>query len=196
MITTNHASYSEEYVYFCKSFPIPPTACNYCIRCKQEKKSISNVKKRNPVKMKEKELEFSDVPNNFLWCIDRQCPKSGTCLRQVAERLAPTDLVQYSIVSPKHIASLGGECPYYCSSTKVQYAKGFLGILENLTAKQVRLFAQRLISNSSRRTYYRVRSGERALSPTEQESILNVLKECGITAPMKFDSYYYDYLWT
>ena len=79
---------------------------------------------------------------------------------------------------------------------KVQYAKGFLGILENLTAKQVRLFAQRLISNSSRRTYYRVRSGERALSPAEQESILNVLKECGITAPMKFDSYYYDYLWT
>lgn len=146
--------------------------------------------------MKEKELEFSDVPNNFLWCIDRQCPKSETCLRQMAERLAPTSLVQYSIINPKHIASLGSECPYYCPNTKVQYAKGFLGILENLTAKQARFFAQRIISNSSRRTYYRVRSGERPLSPAEQESIQNVLKECEATVPMKFDSYYYDYFWT
>lgn len=150
---------------------------------------------KNPIKMKEKELEFSDVPNNFLWCIDRQCPKAGTCLRQMAERLAPASIVQYSIVSPKHIAGLGSECPYYCPHTKVRHAKGFLGILENLTAKQARFFAQRIISNSSRRTYYRVRSGERPLSPAEQESIQNVLKECGVTVPMKFDSYYYDYSW-
>ena len=30
--------------------------------------------------MKEKELAFSDVPNNFLWCINRQCSKAETCL--------------------------------------------------------------------------------------------------------------------
>lgn len=118
--------------------------------------------------MKEKELAFSDVPNNFLWCINRQCSKAETCLRQLAERLSPEELISCSTINPKHLAKFKNECPYFCSNKQVRYAKGFLGILENLTAKQTHFFINRVISNSSRRTYYRVRNGERALSPAEQ----------------------------
>ena len=114
--------------------------------------------------MKEKELAFSDVPNNFLWCINRQCSKAETCLRQLAERLSPEELISCSAINPKHLAKFKNECPYFCSNKQVRYARGFLGILENLTAKQTHFFINRVISNSSRRTYYRVRNGERAIS--------------------------------
>ncbi len=145
--------------------------------------------------MKKKELEFSDIPNNFLWCINRQCPKAKTCLRQLAERLSPENLIVCNAINPKHLAKFADECPYFCSNKQVRYAKGFLGILEKLTAKQTRFLISRVISNSSRRTYYRVRNGERALSPAEQQSIINILKECGVAFPIEFDSYFEDYFW-
>lgn len=113
--------------------------------------------------MKEKELAFSDVPNNFLWCINRQCSKAETCLRQLAERLSPEELISCSAINPKHLAKFKNECPYFCSNKQVRYARGFLGILENLTSKQTHFFINRVISNSSRRTYYRVRNGERII---------------------------------
>ena len=50
--------------------------------------------------MKEKELAFSDIPRNFLWCINRQCPKAATCLRQLAERLSPVTLVSCETINP------------------------------------------------------------------------------------------------
>ena len=146
--------------------------------------------------MKEKELAFSDVPNNFLWCINRQCSKAETCLRQLAERLSPEELISCSAINPKHLAKFKNECPYFCSNKQVRYARGFLGILENLTSKQTHCFINRVISNSSRRTYYRVRNGERALSPAEQQNIINILKECGVTFSIEFDSYFEDYYWS
>lgn len=147
------------------------------------------------MKNKEEELDFSQVPNNFLWCINGQCPQAGSCLRRLAEKCAPANTKSYSVLSLKHLASLKGECPYYCSDTKVRYARGFLGILENLIPGQTAFLKARIINNTSRRTFYRVRSGERPLSPVEQQSIRNILKECGVTFPVEFDDYFEDYYW-
>lgn len=112
------------------------------------------------------------------------------------KRLSPEELISCSAINPKHLAKFKNECPYFCSNKQVRYAKGFLGILENLTAKQTHFFINRVISNSSRRTYYRVRNGERALSPAEQQNIINILKECGVTFSIEFDSYFEDYYWS
>ena len=53
--------------------------------------------------MKEKELAFSDVPNNFLWCINRQCSKAETCLRQLAESFAWKSLYLCSAIQSQAI---------------------------------------------------------------------------------------------
>ena len=99
--------------------------------------------------MNKKELTFSDIPNNFLWCTNRQCPKAGTCLRQLAERLSPEERISCTTINPKHLDKFKEECPYFRTNKQVKYAKGFLGIMENLTAKQTRFFINRIISNSS-----------------------------------------------
>ena len=96
---------------------------------------------------------------------------------------------------PKHLASVEGDCPHYRSNRKVRYAKGFIGILENLPYKQMQTVILHLMSYLGRRTYYRSRKGERLLSPSEQQRILNILKSCGVTAPQEFDAYVEDYDW-
>ena len=88
-----------------------------------------------------------------------------------------------------------GDCPHYRSNRKVRYAKGFIGILENLPYKQMQTVILHLMSYLGRRTYYRSRKGERLLSPSEQQRILNILKSCGVTAPQEFDAYVEDYDW-
>ena len=83
----------------------------------------------------------------------------------------------------------------YRSNTKVRYAKGFIGILDCIPHKQMQTVVAHLMGYLSRRTYYRTRKGERLLSPAEQQHILNILKNCGVTYPEKFDAYIEDYDW-
>lgn len=144
--------------------------------------------------MKE-ELNFSSVPLQYALCLNRQCPQATTCLRQLAEKSAPDTVEYWNIVSPKRLTTLTGNCPYYRSSTQVRFAKGFIGILGNLPHKQMQAVISRLMSHFSERTYYRIRKGERTLSPPEQEEVLRIMKRCGATIPLEFDTYYEDYDW-
>ena len=95
----------------------------------------------------------------------------------------------------KTLANIKGDCPHYRSNTKVRYAKGFIGILDCIPHKQMQTVVAHLMGYLSRRTYYRTRKGERLLSPAEQQHILNILKNCGVTYPEKFDAYIEDYDW-
>ena len=67
--------------------------------------------------------------------------------------------------------------------------------MESLPHKQMENVIIHLMSFFSRRTYYRVRKGERLLSPAEQQQVLNVLKYCGVLQPLKFDEYIEAYDW-
>lgn len=144
--------------------------------------------------MKE-EADFSTMPSQYLLCLNQQCPKAATCLRKLAERIVPDTVQYWSIISPKHLNMLKGDCPYYRPCEKVRFAKGFIGILENLPHKEMQTVISRLMGHFNRRTYYRIRKGERPLSPTEQQSVLRIIKSCGITQPLEFDAHYEDYNW-
>ena len=144
--------------------------------------------------MKEK-LDFSEVPYQYSMCLNRQCPKANICLRQLAEQSIPEKVEHWTIISPKRLTTTKGDCPYYRSNIKASYAKGFIGILESLPHKQMENVIIHLMSFFSRRTYYRVRKGERLLSPAEQQQVLNVLKHCGVLQPPKFDEYIEAYDW-
>ena len=103
-------------------------------------------------------------------------PQAGTCLRQLTEQSVPENIEHWIIISPKYLSTVKGGCPHYRSSTKVRYAQGFIGILENLPYKQMQTVILHLMNYLGRRTYYRARKGERLLSPSEQQHILNILR--------------------
>ena len=52
-----------------------------------------------------------------------------------------------------------------------------------------------LMRHVRRRTYYRGGKGERPLSATEQQVVLNALKRCGVKEPKDFDAYFEEYDW-
>ena len=66
-------------------------------------------------------------------------------------------------------------------------------MLEDLPYKQMQTVISHLMSYFGRRTYYRIRKGERLLTPSEQQRILNILKNCGATHLQNFDAYVEDY---
>jgi len=144
--------------------------------------------------MKE-EIDFTKVPYQYSVCLNRECSKADTCLRQLTVESIPEKNEHWVIISPKYLTTLQGNCPHYRSSIKVTYAKGFIKMLENLPYKQMQTVISHLISFFGRRTYYRVRKGERLLTPNEQQRILNILKNCGINQQQDFDTYIEDYEW-
>ena len=102
---------------------------------------------------------------------------------------------QRGVLGSHQQAKLKGACPHYRSSQKVQYAKGCMNILDNLPHKQRQLAIIHLMEYFSRRTYYRIRKGERLLSPAEQRDVQKILKQCGATGKQEFDAYVEDYEW-
>lgn len=140
-------------------------------------------------------IEYSIVPFGFLMCLNRECSKSDNCLRQLVERSVPQEIERWNIVSLKYLAALTDDCPYYKAAEKVRFAKGFIQMLENLPYKQMQLAVHRLMDFFGRRMYYRVRKGERLLSPAEQQNIQNILGSCGVSQPQKFDAYIERYEW-
>ena len=81
------------------------------------------------------------------------------------------------------------------SPLSLQSKSAICQILDNLPHKQRQLAIIHLMEYFSRRTYYRIRKGERLLSPAEQRDVQKILKQCGATGKQEFDAYVEDYEW-
>ena len=135
------------------------------------------------------------VPNNYTLCIKGDCPKAANCLRHVAMAMMPAEVERWQIVSPAYLAQMEGECPHYRSAEKVKYARGFVRMMSALTVKQAHVVKDSIVATFGMNMYYRMRRGERLITPTEQEAIYQMLEQQGITTRPEFDAYIEDYLW-
>lgn len=141
------------------------------------------------------EIDFSKVPHEYPVCLNRQCPKAAHCLRQIVEQNLPDNIKIWSYVRTRQAASPDHDCPFFRNSKKVRYAKGLLDTFSNLPRKQIQEIYSCLTTYFCERTYYRIRKGERTLSPSEQELFKDIFKQCGITTPLVFDAYFEDFEW-
>ena len=87
------------------------------------------------------------------------------------------------------------KCDYFCSNEKVRYAKGFMCTINALTVRVANTFRYRMIGYLGRKNYYLKRSGKLALTPAEQQWIINTAKELGVIQSEYFDSYIVEYNW-
>ena len=135
------------------------------------------------------------VPNNYTLCIKGDCPKTANCLRHAAVAMMPAEVQRWSIVSPAYLARVEGECPMFRSAEKVRYARGFIRMMSAMTMQQAHMVKESLIATFGMAMYYRMRKGTRLITPTEQETIYNLLEQHGVTNRPAFDAYTEDYLW-
>ena len=50
------------------------------------------------------QIDFNDIPKNYLYCTHNKCPRHSKCLRYQAALCIPQTTPYYSAVNPSHIA--------------------------------------------------------------------------------------------
>ena len=136
-----------------------------------------------------------EVPTNYTLCIKGDCPRAAMCLHYKATQMIPADVMKWSILSPAYLAQTEGECPHYRTAEKVKYARGFVRMMSALTMNQAHVVKDNIVATFGMNMYYRMRRGDRLITPTEQEAIYQMLEQQGVTTRPEFDAYVEDYLW-
>ena len=106
-------------------------------------------------------FDYSVVPGGFGHCM-ASCPQAATCLRHIAYEHLPANKAFVRMLVPHMAEQAQGKCKYYCSNTKVRYAKGFARIIDELSVKQAAAFRERMIGKMGRKNYYASRKGATA----------------------------------
>ena len=131
---------------------------------------------------------YTNIPANYPLCLNTDCPKADTCLRQLAyNRLA--ELGTYlRLINPTKCTKQD-DCPYYADNRPVKYAKGFTNFQKRMYPDQYNKFMNLLGLHFGRNQYFKRRRGDLLLPPKEQEIIQIALEKSGVTRKMEFDSY-------
>ena len=104
----------------------------------------------------------------------------------------PKQTITFNEETPRLIE---GNLPLLPSEQESTLCRGIRKPIGELATQTDALRYPGLMRHFSRRTYYRVRKGERPLSPSEQQVVLNALKRCGVKEPKDFDAYFEEYDW-
>ena len=129
-----------------------------------------------------------EIPDRYSVCEHSDCKLAATCLYQIAYVHQIESETYLRLINPRK-CSKDGNCLYYRDSAPVTFARGFTNFQKRMFPDQYQRFMTRLIGKFGRNPYFERRRGDTPLPPKEQEFILNVLKEVGITEEMKFDQY-------
>ena len=61
------------------------------------------------------QIDFNDIPKNYLYCTHNKCPRHSKCLRYQAALCIPQTTPYYSAVNPNHIAGNETNCTFFQS---------------------------------------------------------------------------------
>ena len=117
------------------------------------------------------QIDFNDIPKNYLYCTHNKCSRHSKCLRYQAALCIPQTTPYYSAVNPNHIA--GDNIPHAMAVT----------------------IRKEMYSLMGRNMYYRIRNKERLLHPDEQKQIAAIFSKHGIKFKPAFDKYIEKYDW-
>lgn len=131
---------------------------------------------------------YKSIPKEYAACLNRECPRVGECLHGLAYELLLGTNTYIRIINPQ-LCTAVADCQFYRSSKPVRYARGFTHFQQRMFPNQYARFKTILTGLFGRNPYFERRRGDTALTPTEQELILNTLKSVGVTEEMEFDSY-------
>ena len=138
---------------------------------------------------------YNSTPSGYPVCIHDTCTMAEACLCHLAYmQINTTDRNYFRLVNPRQ-CSKDANCKFYHNSEPVAYARGFKNLQNNMLTSQYRDFMFKLIGRFGRTGYFERRRGIIALSPKEQQMILQVLREVGVTEDLKFDAYEENICW-
>ena len=143
----------------------------------------------------EESFGFSKVPYYFGMFAAENSPKATTCLRQIALKHAPEDMIFLRIMNPNTLKKMKGACKLYRPNNKIINALGFMRTVNALTLNVADTFRLRMTTFLGRKNYYLKRKGGAPLSPAEQQYVVALAQELGVVLEEYFDGYVESYNW-
>ena len=131
---------------------------------------------------------YTSPPAGYAVCQHADCPMADTCLHQIVYPVLLEKDDMLHVVNPNK-CSKDAQCKFYRSNKPVTYARGFTHFQKRMFPGQYDRFSTILISKFGRNAYYERRRGDTALTPKEQQIVLDALKAAGVTEEMKFERY-------
>lgn len=133
---------------------------------------------------------MQNAPSDYPKCTQADCPAAEQCLRHLMAQVTPEKAIAITVINPKNLKpELGTSCPYFHSSQPVRMARGFTRALGSVRHGEVNKVMEEISHRWSKATYYRLRKGERLISPQEQKIIADILVQHGAKEPIEFDNY-------
>ena len=131
---------------------------------------------------------YREIPENYPVCQHADCPRAATCLHRIAYTPQLKKAEYLRMINPNRCAP-DGQCPYYRDSAPVTYARGFTNFQSRMYPAQYKTFMNTLVQIFGRNSYFERRRGDTALSPKEQNVVLQALRKAGVTEAPPFDHY-------
>lgn len=133
-------------------------------------------------------FDFSEVPPSWQLCFCDECPRQDECLHFLAGQYAPDNLTWGPAIYPS--AYKKGDCMHFKETKVIRAAYGFKPLFAEVKQKDYqKLRSQMMKYLGSYRTYYRYNSGERKLTPEQQEHIIGFFHRLGYTDELQFAHY-------
>ena len=142
--------------------------------------------------MKDSKLE---IPHGFALCGEADCLCAAKCLRHKAYLQQAETAKVLKVVNPR-FCTKDGKCACYRPAEPVLFAFGFTQMQKRMLPDQYDKFMWKLILHFGRNPYFERRNGKREISPGEQELIVDVARQVGVTEEFKFDAYQERQDWT
>lgn len=128
------------------------------------------------------------IPASYARCFQNDCPKADSCAHFLAGKYTPEETTIGPAVYPT--ARKGDTCVRFKQTRVIHAAYGFKPLFAEVKKKDDGILRSRIMKYlGGNGTYYRYNSGERLLTPEQQEWIIALFRKYGYTEELRFDAY-------
>lgn len=129
------------------------------------------------------------IPQRVNYCVQDNCPKATQCARHILYQNNTQDKPSIMVLNPLLTPFNTDGCAHFREYKTVRYARGFRNIYNAIPVRLAKKFWTTLPSITSESMYYRMKRGERLLSPSLQQEILDAARRLGVPPSVGFDAY-------
>lgn len=130
----------------------------------------------------------TEFPLGYPVCQFADCPVASSCLHNLAYAPLKQKETYLRLINPDKCAK-SETCTFYRSDKPITYARGFTNFQKRMFPEQYQHFMSICVKRFGRNPYYERRRGDYGIPPSEQNFILDALKQSGVTEEMQFDGY-------
>lgn len=140
---------------------------------------------------------YDNAPANYNYCFKSDCATADKCIRALATKNLTQKRISLNIVNPLLVNTEGGSaCPHFKKAEKIRIAYGFKEAMSKIAYGRAHKVRSAVCKYVCTRNYYYMLRGEKPISPDMQNIITSILQLNGLTSPIEFDRYEWQYDWS